>query len=71
MLNHQSSNHIHSKRQDIQMFLSFCFFSPQFIVLMKNQLLKGLLLPVLIVQNVFPLFSDSNPLLGERTMRAK
>lgn len=47
------------------------FFSLQFVILVKTQLLKGLLLPVLIAQSVFPLLSDSNSALGERTMTRK
>lgn len=46
-----------SNREDMECFF---FFPLQFVVLVKTQLLKGLFLPMLIAQSVFPLLSDSN-----------
>lgn len=63
MFNHPSSNHIHNERHRQNME---CFFFSQLLLLVKTQLPKGLLLPVLIAQSDFLLFSDSNPSLGKK-----
>lgn len=64
MFNYQSSNYIHSERQRQDMK---CLFS-QLVVLVKTLQLRGWFLSMLIAQSVFPLLSNSNPSLGEKTM---